>query len=92
MVNSFYLDFGCGVLILTGIILVFWFYFVKVKKNVPPNEIECFFAKYLNELSEEETTAKINEIADINSQYPIDDKKIAQALLRFYYQLNTSDS
>ena len=78
----------CGIFGLTGIILVFWFYFVRVKKTDSNTEIECFFEKYLNELSEEETSNKINEIANINSHYPISDKKIAQALLRFYNKLN----
>ena len=72
----------------TGFMLIFWYFFVRVKKSGSNTEIECFFEKYLNELSEEETTIKINEIANINSQYPINDKKIAQALLRFYNKLN----
>jgi predicted negative regulator of RcsB-dependent stress response len=61
------------------------FFIKKLKKET---EISIFFEKYTNELSEEDTTAKINEIANVNSQYPANDKKIAQALLRFYNKLN----
>ena len=50
------------------------------------NTIKTFNVGLLGLFSE--TTIKINEIANINSQYPINDKKIAQALLRFYNKLN----
>ena len=65
-----------------------WENLKKCKKTDYNTEIEYFFEKYLNELSEKEISTKINEIANINSQYPISDKKIAQALFRFYNKLN----
>jgi hypothetical protein len=61
-------------------------YFIKKPKK--ETEISIFFEKYTQDLSEEDTTAKIMEIANVNSLYPANDKKIAQALLRFYNKLN----
>lgn len=81
---------GNNEVILYAIILLFGiglgiFFIKKPKKET---EISIFFEKYTQDLSDEETTAKITEIANVNSQYPANDKKIAQALLRFYNKLN----
>lgn len=68
---------------------VLGFLFIK-RRPKKENEITVFFAKYTENLSEEETTLKIIEIANVNSQYPANDKKIAQALLKFYNNLNAN--
>jgi len=73
-----------AIILLFGIGLSIFF----IKKPKKENEISIFFERYTQGLSEEETTAKISEIANVNSQYPANDKKIAQALLRLYNELN----
>ena len=73
-ITSFLFGIGLGI-----------YYIKKPKKET---EITIFFEKYTQGLSDEETTAKIIEIANVNSEYPANDKKIAQSLLRFYNRLN----
>lgn len=63
-------------------------FYIQLSKKNKDTEISIFFEKYTEDLSDEDTTAKISEIANVNSQYPANDKKIAQALLRFYSKLN----
>jgi len=62
-------------------------------KQKPDPVLEAFFEKYNLDLdNSEETECKMRDIADINSSYPDEDKRIAQALLRIKNQLNSSNN
>lgn len=62
-------------------------------KPKPDPVLEAFFAKYNIDLDNDvEADHKIKDIADINSSYPDEDKKIAQALIRFMNELNSNSN
>ena len=85
--NIFYII--VGLLLLTVVL-----YFILNRfKQKPDPVLEEFFAKYNLDLdNNEETDRKMRDIADVNTSYPDEDKRIAQALIRFKNQLNSNNN
>lgn len=82
--NIFYI---IGGLLMVNVVLYF---ILKRFRQKPDPVLEEFFSKYNFDFdNNEETQRKMRDIADINSSYPDEDKRIAQALIRFKNQLNS---
>lgn len=65
-----------------------------IEKRIQPEPdpvLEAFFMKYNIDLDNPVATdRKLEEIANINSTFPDQDKKIAQALVRFHHEIRRS--
>lgn len=75
------------------LVVVVLFLILNRSKPKPDPVIEAFFEKYNIDLdNNEETDRKMKDIADINSVYPNEDKRIAQAFMLFRNQLNSNSN
>ena len=86
----FIISFVLSILLI--IMLIIKFVYQRFRKNKDESGIGAFFDKYIDDsLSENEITQKIKEVANINSTYPIEDKKLAQMILNLHRKLNQEE-